>query len=320
MERMPNLSADLPDHLLGDLPEELWQYVNEDSDEVEGEDTPLLPVAKKRRGAAQAWTTMQTFRNVADFRKWMSEAADSHNWVKANKQATSSGEKQYYKCSFARRKGYQPCPRKLCALFAQDSETIELSCNNQEHWHSKLGGEGAASAKFKVQPKAKELVVDALKNGQKPMDIRKSLRSNGFEVPTKQQMWNSVAYLRRTHEDLARVFTTSDLRSWIEEHKATPVAPNAAYVAGSYVCVAESGEDYRFGVVISTPNLIVELSKEGRQKCLHLDATYKLLWNGSPVFVVAISDVDHHIFPVCIYVCNTEDSSAYEFVLRTLKD
>ena len=74
-------------------------------------------------------------------------------------------------------------------------------------------------------------------------------------------------------------------------------------------------------MVITTPRLVRILGEElcARSGCLHIDATYKLLWQGYPVLVAAVSDSDHRTRPVAISVTTNEDGDAFAFLLKALQ-
>ena len=53
--------------------------------------------------------------------------------------------------------------------------------------------------------------------------------------------------------------------------------------------------------------------------CLHIDATYKLLWQEYPVLVATVSDYNHKTIPVAISFITNEDGDAFTFLLKALQ-
>ena len=74
------------------------------------------------------------------------------------------------------------------------------------------------------------------------------------------------------------------------------------------------------GVVLSTPRLLKLVVEQpfARNGCLHMDATYKLIYQGFPVLLLAISDANRRTHPVALSVSSHEDAEAFQFLLQTL--
>ena len=182
-----------------------------DSDGEQG-----APSAKRRRGKAQKWSKVQNFDDTTSFNAWL-EGKQGTDWlVKGPKQKTCLGSKQYYKCRYAQKTGYQGCDYKICALFCRTSESVEVSWNGRDHSHEKTGDRGEDIEKTVMDHRATLVVKKALEEGKKPMEIRRSLRAEEFVVPTKRQLWNAIAYIRRKNESSTTDFTTSKLATWID--------------------------------------------------------------------------------------------------------
>ena len=82
-----------------------------------------------------------------------------------------------------------------------------------------------------------------------------------------------------------------------------------------------TNEGLRFGVVLTTPRLVALLGDDMIMKdnSLHIDATYKLNWQGYPILITAISDADHRTQGVALALLSHKDIGAFEFLLGTFQ-
>ena len=65
----------------------------------------------------------------------------------------------------------------------------------------------------------------------------------------------------------------------------------------------------RFQVTVSTKRLVQFLGKT-RHWLLHIDGIYKLIWQGSPVLISGIADVQHCFHPMNLLFVSHEGTIA----------
>ena len=97
---------------------------------------------------------------------------------------------------------------------------------------------------------------------------------------------------------------------------------HAAFVADQFISIeGDITPKATFGAVITTLRLVRIIREEAfaRSACLHIDTTYKLLWQGYLVLVVAVSDSDHKTRPVAISVTTNEDGDVFAFLLKVVQ-
>ena len=113
------------------------------------------------------------------------------------------------------------------------------------------------------------------------------------------------------HGCFDQVYANGSLVVWCEENGQLP--PNdekhRMFVIG-YDC----GENY-FRLFVSTRYL---LSFAGYSDCIHIDATYKLIWNGYPGFVVGITDSERAFHPLGFGICSSESTEDFRFIFLNL--
>ena len=97
---------------------------------------------------------------------------------------------------------------------------------------------------------------------------------------------------------------------------------DTSFVANHFVIVEGSATPkVAFGVAIATPRLVCVMGEEPFVKsgCLHIDATYKLLWQGYLVLVVVMLDCNHKTRLVAISFNTNEDGEVWTFLLKAFQ-
>lgn len=51
---------------------------------------------------------------------------------------------------------------------------------------------------------------------------------------------------------------------------------------------------------------------------IHIDSTYKIVWQGYPLFVIGTTDLGRHFHPILFALCMEEKTEDYEFVIRSM--
>ena len=97
---------------------------------------------KTTRGKDVSWTILQEFENAPEF--FSSDLAR-----KIEKEFTASRKRQFqyamvteYRCKFARKKKFQPCPWKLRVLFLSTCQRVQVESTEdfQDHVHEVEAG------------------------------------------------------------------------------------------------------------------------------------------------------------------------------------
>ena len=190
------------------------------------------------------------------------------------------------------------------------------SWNGEDHYHQKhLVSQVAPLKDAQVQSAIKEGVLDGLM----PERIVMKLERHGLPVPSRRALYNKIAYIRRTLTKDSSKFNTKDLRDWAETLSGS-IDEDAALVIGQHIedSAAEDGVP-SFQVTLSTRRL-VQLLKKTRHWPLHIDGTYKLTWQGFPVLISGITDVQHRFHPVSLSLVSHEGTNAYLEVFTAQKE
>ena len=143
------------------------------------------------------------------------------------------------------------------------------------------------------------------------MQLNTALLNRGISGHTSRQLGS---YLTRLKEKLQGPpnISYSELREWCENHAAIPEEDDDVYVLHH-----EVAETRGVRVIMSTRRLLVNGSKS---EVVHVDATYKLTWNGFPVLISGVTDGGRQFFPTVFAVMQGETTEDYTVLLQTMKD
>ena len=278
--------------------------------------------AKRRRGPSQDWELLYSTRDAENYKAWIEAEKVREGLIKGPRQKTELGEKQYWKCRYSRKRGFKQCKYQLYTLFAAGDTIFEIFYNNVPHEHVRTEEQAPAPLAERMDEPVRQVVLAGVADGLTQMQIRSKIRREKLPVPNKKQLENCIAHIRRSQGVSAVGFTTSDLWRWAENHSCGEQGLDEGYVAGHFLSVPDAPDgEPRFGVVLTTKRLMQSLSDANKAQtgCLHVDATYKLVWQGYPILVLALSDANHKMFPCALGIMSNEDTEAFQFLFSTLQ-
>jgi hypothetical protein len=185
------------------------------------------------------------------------------------------------------------------------------------------------SRKLKVSYAVREKVEQYLKvfPSIPPKVIVENLESDSSvpnsEIPELKDLYNFLAQFKKKIYGKANM-NLAELAKWCDQHSTIPseemldepfvLAYNCFYADEEYED-HEPGDIFRF--VITTRRLLLLLG--AGLKFIQTDATYKLIWNGFPVFMIGTSDALRAFFPIVIGVCSNERHFDFKFLFESLQ-
>ena len=81
----------------------------------------------------------------------------------------------------------------------------------------------------------------------------------------------------------------------------------------SWLCYAFMSIILDYKLFISTVRL---LKLANKADTINADATYKLVWNGSPVLINGHTDMDKKFHPIGLAICKHERGEEFEFIFN----
>ena len=205
-------------------------------------------------------------------------------------------------------------------VYSGDDQKIDVFSNGEDHLHEEKVD--IASKKYFIwTSKQTEIVQTCVKLRAIPKVIRRELiRQNAFidgKEPTADQLNNKIAYEKRKLGACEDVFTSQELRRIAELHTAIPEDENEGYVADYFVDDDEDIEEVRFGIIVTTKYL--QRNRLVDEGLLQVDATYRINWQGFPLFAFGSSSSTGSFFGSGAILGSHEDHKAWEFLFQFVK-
>ena len=159
---------------------------------------------------------------------------------------------------------------------------------------------------------ATEIIVTGIKNGATPKVILRNMRDKGCFLsasePSMIQLYNKISNLKKVLNLTENLCNTHDLRQKIDPHLDVPDDETTAYVPYANIDDSDETEETRICVIFATKKTLSLLSQS---KNLHLDATYRLNWNGFPVMVIGVTSPIGKFHASFSVLSSHEDSDAW---------
>ena len=244
----------------------------------------------KLRGPDKAWVDVERFPNAEEYEK--SEIASK---LKREFSLRKNREYEYadvleYECKFKRRVGYKPCPLKMRVSFLSHNTEVRVEGLEDlvEHVHEEdLEILTNTSSNYRWTDEMTKIISNHA--FEKPNQIKRLLKNAnvfvGRKLPTQQQLYNKVAATRKQVLPSKKVRNTNELRVNIADYLGEPKSDVEAFVPFYEIDDEEDDEEPRFIILFSSKKNLKKLTSD---RVLQTDATYRLNWQGFPVWVVGM--------------------------------
>ena len=150
-------------------------------EDVAAEEQITIPESSSRvskhgklvRGRDVNWKEVEVFDTAKDF-------FDSNRFKQLKSEFTVSRKRQFdyaqvseYRCKFARKVGYNPCPRKIRICFMSHCQEVKVESthdDNLEHLHEEdnHANMNKSSCNYRWSPRMTEFIEQCVKNHGKP--------------------------------------------------------------------------------------------------------------------------------------------------------
>ena len=140
---------------------------------------------------------------------------------------------------------------------------------------------------------------------------------DGSVEPDMIQLYNKISHLKKVLKQTEKIMPTHDLRNKLAEHTATPESEHDGYVPYYAIDDEYDDDETRFIVTFATKKSL-ELMKSSMT--LHVDATYRLLWQGYPVLICGFTSSTGIFFGTMAVLSSHEDSESWREVYNFIHD
>jgi hypothetical protein len=162
-------------------------------------------------------------------------------------------------------------------------------------------------------PKVKEEINKLFDLHLRPKAIMSALaKVEGIKLPKMSQLRNYLYDQRRSKYGKPTI-SLGELEAWLSSHSTVPEDDDEVYVLRYEI---EKNDSPKFRFALSTKFL---LQLACGVKIIHADATYKLVWQGFPVFVIGSTDKDKKFHPFCLGVATSEEKDDFKMLFDALK-
>jgi hypothetical protein len=262
----------------------------------------LLP--KKKRSDNKVWIFVEKFESIKDAEEAIKTA---NTWSSLRKHEVEEGMKKYYRCNKVKRKGPQ-CAAQIYLLFDAASDAVLMYRTDSDHDH-----ESKTHSNYGLSPKVKEEINKLFDLHLRPKAIMSALaKVEGIKLPKMSQLRNYLYDQRRSKYGKPTI-SLGELEAWLSSHSTVPEDDDEVYVLRYEI---EENDSPKFRFALSTKFL---LQLACGVKIIHADATYKLVWQGFPVFVIGSTDKDKKFHPFCLGVATSEEKDDFKMLFDALK-
>lgn len=272
---------------------------------IENDDEENQPPQKKRR-IHKEWIHETTFKS----KKEADDFLIRENWAYQYRNKSENGIRITFRCKHVKFRGEQ-CAAGVALLFDSRNEDIHLYRALTEHTH-----QNHSNAVSELPADVKQAIRELYENSvTKPKSIVTNLVHKKFDVPPSSLL---KTFLKKLNEEKygKEKLNCGTLEKWLAECSPVPDSDTQPFVL-NYEMNYEDEEKIDFRFVVSTKLLLNQAI--GCEK-LHVDATYKIIWQGFPVLVVGTTDMHRAFHPIGVAVCTNEQERDFEFIFASVKD
>ena len=272
---------------------------------------------KKIRGKELSWVKKINFNNPTAFEQSNVIEELKDNYTVKRKREYEYATVHNYVCKYFQRSQYLPCQKEIRIVFPADSLEVFVQ-ESGRHEHIENPDFIDKSLGFRWSRLATDTIVMGIQNGATPKVMLRNMRDkNCFsdsDEPTLIQLYNKISHMKNIMNLAEHIENTHQMRQKIENHLEVPDNDIEGYIPyHSIQDDVEQNEKTRFVVIFSTKRLISFLSKS---EVLHIDATYRLNWQGYPVIIVGVSSATGKFFGSLSVLSSHEDSEAWSEIYK----
>ena len=218
---------------------------------------------KVTRGKDISWIVLREFETASAF-------LDSDIAEKIFKEFTTSRKRQFlyaqvteYRCKFARKKNFQPCPWKIRVLFLSHCQGVKVESSEdcQDHIHVEKTSliTGNPGGNYNWTPKMNEFIDQCVSNHGKPKVVLRNMEDAGcFENcprPSMTQLYNKMHAVRKALNKNPAIGDTFEMRQLIQDHLETPEDIHDTYIPYHEI-LDDDPKTLRFTIIFSSVNCL----------------------------------------------------------------
>ncbi|KAF4720142.1 hypothetical protein FOZ62_013312, partial [Perkinsus olseni] len=283
-----------------------------------GADEGLPALNRRTRGRAVDWQPVATFEDECLARDWLES---DNEYCKLRTNFTKRGVKRYFYCRGCKRPGRTSAGRdgqnQYATQFRGVQKYLHYDAYSSKVWAFDNGEEHRHFDSTWGIPKRLKILIDQqLAKGviSKPQIVKalEDLTGDPMTLPTSRQVESYIREYKKQQAAGSIRPTTQDLKDLAARYGKLPPEHD---IDTAFVIASDFSDGMQ--IVFSTRRL-VKLTR--RATMYALDGTYKLMWQGFPLLVLAAVDEHNHTFPVALCISGNERAEDYIKLLGSLNE
>ena len=302
-----------------ELDDDYVQFGQEDDDTTEVQEVQEVRVNSqgiKVRGKDMEWLPAGSFHSDDRYKDSEIYKNLKEHFTLKRKSDTQFGAVENYVCRVSRRAGYVKCPKQFRVIFPDDSQSVHVEETNGSHNHSRSEEVEKEDPHYRWSQLATQIITEGVINNLKPTVIRRNLRSHNAlsdPEPSRIQLNNKISYIKRKGNLVEHCDTTLSLRNKLKDYLDIPDDENESWVPFCQIDDSEDSDEVRILVIFATNKILSYLKMSDT---FHCDATYRLNWNGYPVFICGVTNQTGKFFPTFAVLSSHEDVENWKTVFQ----
>lgn len=251
---------------------------------------------KRKKRSRILWKLVKTFTSHDE-----AVAALSDQWLQFNSYPTREGTTVCYRC-----KENKKCPARCNLIYLECTGSISMVENNKDHDHT------SEDQNHGISKEVKKIIHELYLSGiTRPLNIIYALRNRKItKIPSQRQISNYKVKLVTELHGSSNI-SYADMEEWCKEKRF-----NFTMTQHSAFVLDYKFSGHYFNICFTTKYL---LSLAINASCIVIDATYKLNFQGFPLIVSGMIDLERQFHPFIVSLSADESTESYEFHFRTIK-
>lgn len=288
-----------------DIFEALPEYAS--SSESEEANIASTSIKNRRKKIDKCWCKENVFYNKTA----AEEAVKSETiWSYCHQNVDKEGNKNYYyRCNRVKSRGLQ-CQTGIYLHYPSHNTEIILYRSQLPHNCDHISTKSRTKISECTKMEIRSLFEFDFKI--KPKKILEILGEKNLELPTIIEIKNFLYSLRKKKFGPYSI-SIGELEQFFIKNSAVPEDEKKAFIVSYEI---QYNEPTYFRCLVSSKTL---LKLSTNVKHIHVDATYKLIWQGYPVLIVGSTDTTRQFHPYGLSICSNEKTEDFIFLFSALK-
>ena len=235
------------------------QLENANEEEITSVGGKVKKNGKYVRGRDIVWVEVKVFPTAPEF--YASDLAKkiSDDYTASRKRQFNYAEITEYRCTYARKLGFQPCPRKMRVLFMSHCQEVRVETSHDcpQHLHEEDSQSllNHPSSNYRWSTRMNEIIEQCVANHGKPKVAIRNMEEAGcfqnINRPSMEQLYNKMAAMKKLLNKNPNLTNTFEMRQLVSQHLDIPEDPDDAYIP-FYEIKDDDSHDLRFNIMFTT--------------------------------------------------------------------